>query len=100
MLQLKHKQKNDIRFIYNGKDVFLWLPTGYGQSIICYQVLPFLFDFKTGLSPTEYYSVVVIVPPLAVDSPVFILVVSVMNFFTHLDVLISPHTHTPVSATH
>ena len=64
-LQLKPKQIDAIRSIYDGKDVFLWLPTGYGKSI-CYQVLPFLFDFKLGKtssSPTEC-SVVLIVSPL------------------------------------
>ena len=40
-LVLKKEQLQTIRNLYNGKDVFLWLPTGFGKSI-CYEVLPFL----------------------------------------------------------
>ena len=45
-LVLKKEQLQTIRNLYNGKDVFLWLPTGFGKSI-CYEVLPFLFDYKS-----------------------------------------------------
>ena len=44
-LQVKDKQREAIHAVYDGKDVFLWLPTGYGKSL-CYQCLPFLFDHK------------------------------------------------------
>ena len=30
---------------HEGRDVFLWLPTGFGKPI-CYEVLPFVFDLK------------------------------------------------------
>ena len=36
-LVLKPGQEAAIRDIYDGNDVFAWLPTGYGKSI-CYQV--------------------------------------------------------------
>ena len=36
---LKNEQLTAIQHVYNGKDVFVWLPTGYGKSI-CYEVLP------------------------------------------------------------
>ena len=45
---LTPKQAEAIKFIYDGEDVFLWLPTGYRKSV-CYQVLPFLFDYKLGM---------------------------------------------------
>ena len=40
-LQLKKEQLQAIRHMYEGKDVFLWLPTGFGKSI-CYEALPFI----------------------------------------------------------
>ena len=64
-IELKDKQLEAIRTIYDGKDVFLWLPTGYGKSL-CYQCLPFLFDHKLkriDLPPGER-SVCLIVSPL------------------------------------
>ena len=64
-LVLKAKQLDAIKAIYEGRDVFLWLPTGYGKSV-CYQALPFLFDFKldkTKSSLTDR-SVVVVLSPL------------------------------------
>ncbi len=42
---LKPEQEASIRHIYKGKDVFVWLPTGFGKSI-CYECLPFVFDFR------------------------------------------------------
>ena len=64
-LKLKDKQREAIKAVYDGKDVFLWLPTGYGKSI-CYQALPFLFDFKLKRTtlPSHKHSVCVIVSPL------------------------------------
>ena len=44
---LKEKQSEAIKSIYEEKDVFAWLPTGYGKSLR-YQLLLFLFDFKLG----------------------------------------------------
>ena len=39
--------------------VFLWLPTGFGKSI-CFELLPFVFDFKLGRVDTESSSVIVV----------------------------------------
>ena len=38
---LKAEQLDAIKCIYDGKDVFLWLSTGFGKSI-CYETLPFV----------------------------------------------------------
>ena len=56
---LKAEQATCIKCIYEGKDVFLWLPTGFGKSL-CYEVLPFVFDDKLG----KDNSVVIVVSPL------------------------------------
>ena len=64
-LKLKPKQIEAIRMVYENKDVFVWLPTGYGKSV-CFHVLPYVFDFKlgrVGASPNKH-SVVLIVCPL------------------------------------
>ena len=42
---LKPEQRASIKAVYEGKDVFVWLPTGFGKSV-CYEALPFVFDFK------------------------------------------------------
>ena len=42
---LKAEQRACIKSVYEGKDVFLWLPTGFGKSL-CYEVLPFVLGHK------------------------------------------------------
>jgi len=42
---LKDEQTACVKVIYEGKDAFLWQPTGFGKSK-CYEVLPFVFDDK------------------------------------------------------
>ena len=44
-LSLKDEQRSAIRAVYEGRDVFVCLPAGYGKSLR-YQTLPFVFDFK------------------------------------------------------
>ena len=44
-LPIKDEQKQAIQAVYEGKDVFMWLPTGYGKSV-SYEYLPFLYDMK------------------------------------------------------
>ena len=46
-LMLKPEQVECINNISEGKDVFLWLPTGFGKSL-CYELLPFVFDYWYG----------------------------------------------------
>ena len=55
-MSLKPEQKE---CIFDGKDVFVWLPTGFGKSI-CYEVLPFIFDKNLGTDN----SLVIVVSPL------------------------------------
>ena len=42
-MTLKTEQIASIMAVCNGKDVFVWLPTGFGKSL-CYEVLPFVMD--------------------------------------------------------
>ncbi len=58
-IALKPEQRECIEHIYVGKDVFVWLPTGFGKSL-CYEVLPFVFDYKLGRQD----SLVIVVSPL------------------------------------
>ena len=62
-LDLKEEQELAIRAVYDKKDVFVWLPTGFGKSV-CFQTLPFLFDCKLGLVGSSRNSVVLVVVPL------------------------------------
>ena len=62
---IKEKQSEAIKSIYEGKDVFAWLPTGYGKSLL-YQLLLFHFDFQLGRTraiATER-SVALVISPL------------------------------------
>ena len=57
---LKPEQRECIEHLYGRKDVFVWLPTGFGKSL-CYEVLPFVFDNKLGRQD----SLVIVVSPLS-----------------------------------
>ena len=62
-LVLKPKQSAVLELIFQGKDVYVWFPTGYGiGKSVCYQALPFMFDHKLGRSVDR--SVVLVVSPL------------------------------------
>ena len=64
-LKLKTKQEEALIHLYDGHDVFAWFSTGYGKSL-CYQLLPFMFDFKLKRtnSPRFEISVVLVLSPL------------------------------------
>ena len=63
-MDLKPELVQAIRHLYEGRDVFLWLPTGFGKSI-CYEILPFLFDFKLGQADIKNSMVLVVSPLLS-----------------------------------
>ena len=44
-LSPKPEQVTAIRAVYDKKDVFVWLPTGFGKSL-CYETIPFIFDWN------------------------------------------------------
>ena len=60
----KPEQTAAIRAIYEGKDVFVWLPTGFGKSF-CYEAIPFVLDWKLKRTDSgTRSSLVLIVSPL------------------------------------
>ena len=62
-ITLKAEQRSAMEAIYNRQDVFVWLPTGQGKSL-CYQVLPFIMDYKHGVVETQRRSLALVVSPL------------------------------------
>ena len=62
-LTLVKKWLLSVKAVYEGKDVFVWLPMGFGKRL-CYQTLPFIFDRKLGLIGTGKNSAVLTVSPL------------------------------------
>ena len=48
-LKLNSEQVEAIRHVYGGRDVFVWLPTGFGKSI-CDEVLSLTFDYRSARS--------------------------------------------------
>ena len=62
-ITVKPEQREAMLAVYEGKDVFVCLPTGYGKSL-CYQALPFVMDHKLGLVGTNRSSAVLVVSPL------------------------------------
>ena len=44
VLELNNHQKESLKAITSGRDVFVSLPTGFGK-LICFQSVPFAWDF-------------------------------------------------------
>ena len=63
LLKPKPEQVASIKCVYERRDVFVWLPTGFGKSL-CYEALPFVMDFKYGRVDSTPCSVVIVVSPL------------------------------------
>ena len=85
VLSLKDQQVEAIKLLSEGKDVFVWFPTGYGKSI-CNQLLPFIFDVKLGRTnaPLIDRSVVLVISPLVSDSTRILLSVSFIRIFIEI----------------
>ena len=49
--EVKPEQREAVRGLVNGRDVFVTLPTGFGKSL-CYAMLPLVFDSVRGLPPS------------------------------------------------
>ena len=63
-LTLKEEQRRAMQAVLAGKDIFMWLPTGFGKSI-CFQALPFAFDYMyVSQSAPPDRSIVLVVAPL------------------------------------
>lgn len=62
-ISIKKEQHSSMKAVYEGSDVFVWLPTGYGKSL-CYQAIPFLMDYKKGLVDSVKSCSVIVVSPL------------------------------------
>ena len=58
---LKPEQRACVKSMFAGRDVFLWLPTGFRKSV-CYEVLPFMYDYKLGRDTGS--SLVLVISPL------------------------------------
>ena len=61
--QWKGKQKDCLNVLYERKDLFAVLPTGYGKSLI-YQSAPFLCAARDGEDITNTNKIVVVITPL------------------------------------
>lgn len=62
-LILKPEQREAVRLVWEGNDVFILLPSGFGKSII-YEVMPFVFDYKLERVDALTRSLVLVVSPL------------------------------------
>ena len=49
--EVKPEQREAVRGLVNGRDVFVALPTGFGKSL-CNAMLPLVFDSVRGLPPS------------------------------------------------
>ena len=85
VISLKDQQVEAVKLLSEGKDIFMWFPTGYGKSI-CYQLLPFVFDVKLGRTnaPLVDRSVVLVIFPLVSDSTRILLSVSFIRIFIEI----------------
>ena len=62
-LTLKPEQIRAIKSVLVGNDTFVWLPTGFGKSI-CFEALPYVYDYKLGNKDRDLRSLVLVISPL------------------------------------
>ena len=62
-LTLKEEQLLFVKAVYKGKDVFVWVPIGFGKRLL-YQILPFVLVNMLGLTGPGKSSAVLVVSPL------------------------------------
>ena len=64
-LSLKPEQVAAIQAVNWGKNVFVWLPTGFGKSL-CYKALPFVYDCSELciIDADSHKSLVLVISPL------------------------------------
>ena len=55
------EQLQSIKAVYDGLNVFVCLPIGFG---LCYQAISFVMDFKLGRAGTSMTSAILVVSPL------------------------------------
>ena len=61
--ELHHQQELVLEQFVEGRDAFVSLPTGSGK-LLCYFILPRVYDILKGVTSTESQSVAVVVSPL------------------------------------
>ena len=62
--EIKEEQKEAIvKFVFEGSDVFVCLPTGFGKSL-CYYSIPVIYDMLRAEERSFPWSLIVIVSPL------------------------------------
>ena len=60
-LILKPEQMQAIKLVLVGKDTFVWLPTEF-VKLICFEALPFAYDYKLGNKDRDRSLLLVISP--------------------------------------
>ncbi len=63
-LNPREEQLQSIKAVYDGLNVFVCLPIGFGKKSLCYQAISFVMDFKLGRAGTSITSAILVVSSL------------------------------------